>query len=46
MALVVLVPTADAIPERKPDLTPNGNLTIKKLNVDRSKPPWSPLMSC
>ena len=31
VALVVLAPGIDAIPERKPDRTPAGNLTLKKL---------------
>lgn len=31
VALVVLAPGIDVIPERKPDLTPAGNLTLKKL---------------
>ena len=31
VALVVLVPTIDMMPERKPDITPAGNLSLKKL---------------
>lgn len=31
VALVALVPNIHSIPERKPDLTPAGNLTLKKL---------------
>ena len=31
VALVVLAPSIDMIPERKPDRTPAGNLTLKKL---------------
>ncbi|MBB6033157.1 DUF4236 domain-containing protein [Phytomonospora endophytica] len=31
VSLIVIVPSSDAIPERKPDLTPSGNLTLKKI---------------
>ena len=31
MSLVVLVPGIELVPERKPDVTPSGNPTVKKL---------------